>query len=63
MKKLSLLIINFYQGFISVSLKNILGVDRMCRFSPTCSEYTKQMVRQHGVFGILLGIKRIGACR
>ncbi len=63
MKKFLLLIIKFYQSFISIVLKNVLGVDRMCRFSPTCSEYTKQMVGQHGVFGILLGIKRIGACR
>lgn len=62
MKKVLILIINFYQSFISISLKNILGIDGMCRLSPTCSEYTKQMVKQHGFFGILLGIKRIGVC-
>lgn len=62
MKKLLILIINFYQSFISVILKNILGIDKMCKFSPTCSEYTKQMVKQHGFFGILLGAKRIGRC-
>ena len=62
MNKVLILIIDFYQGFISVSLKNILGVDRMCKFSPTCSEYTKQMVKQHGFFGILLGARRIGGC-
>lgn len=63
MKKLLILIINFYQNFISVFLKNILGVPRMCKFSPTCSEYTKQMVKKHGFLGILLGVKRIGVCR
>lgn len=63
MSKILILIINFYQSFISVILKNILGIDRMCKFSPTCSDYTKQMVKKHGFFGILLGAKRIGACR
>lgn len=63
MRKLLILIINIYQSFISSVLKNILGIDRMCKFSPTCSEYTKQMVKQHGLFGILLGAKRIGACK
>jgi len=63
MKKLLLLIISLYQNFISIALKNILGIGKMCRFSPTCSEYTKQMVKQHGLFGILLGIKRVGVCR
>lgn len=62
MSKVLILTINFYQNFISVVLKNILGVDRMCKFSPTCSEYTKQMIKQHGIFGILLGAKRIGGC-
>ena len=62
MKNILILLITFYQGFVSVMLKNILGVNRMCKFSPTCSEYTKQMVKQHGFFGILLGARRIGGC-
>ena len=62
MSKALILTINFYQNFISIILKNILGVNRMCKFSPTCSEYTKQMVKQHGFFGILLGARRIGGC-
>lgn len=62
MKNTLLLIINFYQNFISGVLKNILGLNAMCKFSPTCSEYTKQMVRKHGAFGIILGAKRIGVC-
>lgn len=63
MSKALILIINFYQNFISIIIKNILGVNNMCKFSPTCSEYTKQMIKQHGFFGILLGAKRIGECR
>ena len=62
MSKVLILTINFYQNFISVILKNILGVNKMCRFSPTCSEYAKQMIKKHGFFGILLGAKRIGGC-
>jgi len=64
MKNFLVLLIEIYQGFFSALLKNVLGVKRFCKFSPTCSEYTKQMIGQHGVFtGILLGAKRIGACR
>ncbi|MBI4089310.1 MAG: membrane protein insertion efficiency factor YidD [Candidatus Levybacteria bacterium] len=63
MKKLFILLISIYQGFFSPFIKSILGVNGMCKFSPTCSEYIKRMVKQHGVLGILLGIKRIGACR
>ena len=35
----------------------------VCRFSPTCSEYTKQAIEKYGVIkGIWLGIKRISKC-
>ncbi|MFI5205309.1 MAG: membrane protein insertion efficiency factor YidD [Candidatus Paceibacterales bacterium] len=35
-----------------------------CKYSPTCSEYTKQAIKKYGVFkGINLGIKRIWSCR
>jgi uncharacterized protein len=50
MKKFLILVINFYQRFVSAMLKNILGVDRMCRFSPTCSEYAKTAIGKEGVF-------------
>lgn len=63
MNKILILIISFYQNFISIILKNILGVNRLCKFYPTCSEYAKQMVKKHGLFGILLSAKRIGGCR
>ncbi len=63
MKKILISLISTYQKFISPLINNILGVNEICRFSPTCSEYTKQMVRKHGMLGIILGAKRIGACR
>ena len=34
-----------------------------CRFTPTCSEYTKQAIIKYGFFkGTFLGIKRISKC-
>ncbi len=46
MKKFLILTINIYQGFISSALKSILGIDKMCRFSPTCSEYAKRALNK-----------------
>lgn len=35
----------------------------MCRFHPTCSEYTKQAIEYYGVFkGSWMGVKRICRC-
>jgi len=50
-------IVRFYQLFISP----ILGP--RCRFYPTCSSYTIDALKQHGVIcGTWLAIKRIGRC-
>lgn len=62
MRKILILTINFYQIFLSVVLKNLLGVNKMCKQSLACSEYTKQMIKKRGIFGIFLGAKRIGGC-
>lgn len=35
----------------------------MCRFTPTCSEYTRVAVERHGVpRGLLLGARRLCRC-
>ncbi|RLG44229.1 MAG: membrane protein insertion efficiency factor YidD [Thermoproteota archaeon] len=57
MKEIALLLIRFYQSFISPILP------RHCRFYPTCSEYTYQAIKKYGLLrGILKGIIRISKC-
>jgi hypothetical protein len=52
-----LLIIKLYQILISPLLGN------NCRYSPTCSEYSKQALKKHGLLnGIWLAAKRIFSC-
>ena len=61
MKKLLILplilLIKVYQFFISPLLPGV------CRYRPTCSQYTIEALRTHGlVKGLYLGIKRILRC-
>lgn len=57
LKNLALGLIGFYQGFIRQALP------LSCRFSPTCSEYTKQAIEKYGFFkGGLKGMIRILRC-
>jgi len=38
-------------------------IGRQCRFYPTCSHYTAQAVRLHGLArGLRLGVSRVGRC-
>ncbi len=56
MKKLILFLISIYQKISRLT-------PSVCRFYPTCSEYTKQAVLKYGVIkGGWLGIKRIARC-
>jgi len=55
-KALFVKLINIYQFFSRLK-------PPVCRFYPTCSEYTKQAVIKYGILkGGLLGIKRILRC-
>lgn len=57
MKKLFLLLISFYQKFISQIMPG------KCRFIPTCSVYFTQALNKYGFYkGTFLGIKRILKC-
>ena len=60
MQKIFLKFIDFYQKNISLWLqsKNI-----NCKFTPTCSEYTKKAIEKYGALkGLKLGICRILRC-
>jgi putative membrane protein insertion efficiency factor len=57
LKEISLLMIRFYKRAISPFLGN------NCRFYPTCSSYTYEAIKKHGVLkGVFLGSKRILKC-
>ena len=52
-----LVLIKLYQNFISPLLPST------CRYSPTCSEYSKQSLVKFGLIkGFILSIKRINKC-
>lgn len=56
MKKIIVKLIEWYQRIP-------FSTHHLCRFYPTCSEYTKQCVIKFGALkGALLGIKRILKC-
>lgn len=50
MKKILILGINIYQTIIRGVLRNILGVNSFCRFSPSCSEYATRKIKKEGIF-------------
>ena len=55
--KFLILIIRFYQIFISPLIGN------NCRYHPTCSEYFIESLKIHGpIKGTILGVKRISKC-
>ena len=63
MKYVFIFLIRGYQLVISPMLTVLNGGVGCCRFTPTCSEYTIQALREHGLFkGSWLGIKRISRC-
>jgi putative membrane protein insertion efficiency factor len=54
---LFILLIRIYQKLISPML------GPKCRYTPTCSEYTVQALKKHGLFkGGWMAIKRISSC-
>ena len=57
LQKVIISIIKLYQFLISPIIGN------HCRFTPTCSEYSKEAVQIHGIIiGIYLSIKRLLCC-
>lgn len=56
LKKILIAPIQFYQYALSPLFPS------SCRFTPTCSQYTKEAIQKYGIKGVWLGIKRIGRC-
>lgn len=57
MRYILLLLIRFYQYFVSP----LLGSN--CRFYPTCSAYAKEAIQKRGtIIGLYLATKRILKC-
>jgi putative membrane protein insertion efficiency factor len=58
MKNILLAMIRMYQLFLSP----LLG--QHCRFTPSCSQYTKEAIEKYGAAkGSWLGLKRILRCQ
>ena len=59
-------IIKFYQNYLSFDTgipNRVFPQLRVCRFEPTCSQYTYDAVKRYGVVtGLFLGFKRIIRC-
>lgn len=64
-KKISLLFIKLYQKTLSLDHGplSVFYSERLCRFHPTCSEYTFEAIDRFGFLkGWILGFKRIIRC-
>lgn len=66
MRSLVLELLNFYHNFLSPDhgkWGKLLARGRVCRFEPSCSEYTIEAVERYGVRqGLWLGAKRVSRC-
>lgn len=65
-KKIFLLSIRFYQKHLSLDTgwaRALFITEKVCRFTPTCSEYSYQAVEKYGIIrGLFLTLKRIIKC-
>lgn len=65
MKRLLVKLIEIYQKYLSfdTGALRVFAPAGACRYSPTCSEYTKQAILNYGVIkGGWMGIKRFLSC-
>jgi len=63
MKEVLIFCIKIYQSAISILLKNLLGIQGMCRYKETCSDFAIKSIERKGAYkGILATAKRIATC-
>jgi hypothetical protein len=63
LKKGIIFLINLYQLILSPDQGIFRRGTPVCRFYPSCSEYTKQAIEKHGVaVGIKKGLIRLSRC-
>ncbi len=63
MKRIVIALLSLYQIIFSWLLDQIFGPGRICRFSPTCSEYAKQTIAKYGILkGGYLSLLRLLKC-
>lgn len=63
-EKILILLVRFYQIFISAPLHFLTGPFGGCRFEPTCSQYFIEAVLVHGPLkGTGMGVWRIMRCQ
>ncbi|MGH7996402.1 MAG: membrane protein insertion efficiency factor YidD [Opitutaceae bacterium] len=63
MRKVAIALVRLYQWTLSPALRAAGGPGSGCRFSPSCSEYAIEALRQHGaVKGAWLALLRVGRC-
>lgn len=56
-------LIQLYRWTLSPLKMAILGPQARCRFTPSCSAYALEAIRQHGaVRGAWLALRRVGRC-
>lgn len=56
------LILIIYRYFLSPVLHALAGPGYGCRYTPSCSQYFEEAVREQGLRGGLLGLKRVLRC-
>lgn len=67
MTRLAVFLIAAYQRYLSPDTgwlgRVVPHQGRVCRYEPSCSEYTKQAIERFGIGrGLLLGTRRISRC-
>lgn len=62
MNRVALLMLSIYRRYFSPTV-SVLFPFAGCRFTPTCSDYTRIAVSRYGIIkGLLLGLGRILRC-